>query len=118
MHIPDESFAIEHCGFSSSKILGRRSNIKVTEKHDIDYLNKFLTRGGIGFDLHKYKQGKGITLGGVKIECDFEIVAHSDGDVLLHSIADSILGAAGLGDIGEHFPDNDSANKGLSLIHI
>ena len=95
LHIPDESFAIEHCGFSSSKILGRRSNIKVTEKHDIDYLNKFLTRGGIGFDLHKYKQGKGITLGGVKIECDFEIVAHSDGDVLLHSIADSILGAAG-----------------------
>ena len=113
LHIPDESFAIEHCGFSSSKILGRRSNIKVTEKHDIDYLNKFLTRGGIGFDLHKYKQGKGITLGGVKIECDFEIVAHSDGDVLLHSIADSILGAAGLGDIGEHFPDTDIENKGL-----
>ena len=113
LHIPDESFAIEHCGFSSSKILGRRSNIKVTEKHDIDYLNKFLTRGGIGFDLHKYKQGKGITLGGVKIECDFEIVAHSDGDVLLHSIADSILGAAGLGDIGEHFPDTDIKNKGL-----
>ncbi len=113
LHIPDESFAIEHCGYSSSKILGRRSNIKVTEKYDIDYLNKFLTRGGIGFDLHKYKQGKGITLGGVKIECDFEIVAHSDGDVLLHSIADSILGAAGLRDIGEHFPDTDLANKGL-----
>ena len=113
LYIPDESFAIEHCGFSSSKIMGRRSNIKVTEKHDIDYLNKFLTRGGIGFDLHKYKQGKGITLGGVKIECDFEIVAHSDGDVLLHSIADSILGAAGLGDIGEHFPDTDIENKGL-----
>jgi 2-C-methyl-D-erythritol 4-phosphate cytidylyltransferase/2-C-methyl-D-erythritol 2,4-cyclodiphosphate synthase len=113
LHIPDESFAIEHCGYSSSKILGRRSNIKVTEKYDIDYLNKFLTRGGIGFDLHKYKQGKGITLGGVKIECDFEIVAHSDGDVLLHSIADSILGAAGLGDIGEHFPDTNLANKGL-----
>ncbi len=111
--IPDESFAIEHMGLRSSRILGRRSNLKITEKYDFDLLNKFNTRGGIGFDLHKYKDGCGIILGGYKLECDLQIIAHSDGDVLLHSIADSILGASGQGDIGKYFSDQDPANEGI-----
>jgi len=110
---PDESFAIEHSNLKLSKIKGVRSNIKVTEKADIEILNNFLTRSGIGFDLHRYEPGDGIILGGYKISCDYKTVAHSDGDVLLHSIADSILGAAGLGDIGMFFSDQDNKNKNL-----
>ena len=68
---------------------------------------------GIGYDVHQLKSGESLILGGVDIEFDKGISGHSDGDVLLHSIADSILGAAGLGDIGEHFPDTDIKNKGL-----
>ena len=110
---PDESFAIEYSNLKLSKIKGVRSNIKVTEKADIEILNNFLTRSGVGFDLHKYEPGDGIILGGYKIPCDYKTVAHSDGDVLLHSIADSILGAAGLGDIGMFFSDQDNKNKNL-----
>ena len=110
---PDESFAIEYSNLKLSKIKGVRSNIKVTEKVDIEILNNFLTRSGVGFDLHKYEPGDGIILGGYKISCDYKTVAHSDGDVLLHSIADSILGAAGLGDIGMFFSDQDNKNKNL-----
>ena len=111
--IPDESFAIEHAGLPISRILGRRSNIKITEKHDFELLNNFTTRGGTGFDLHRYEDGSGIILGGHMLECNLQIIAHSDGDVLLHSIADSILGASGQGDIGKYFSDKDPANKGI-----
>ena len=116
--IPDESFAIEHIGLKSSRIPGRRTNIKITEKHDFDLLNKFITRGGIGFDLHKYQKGSGIILGGYMLECDLQIIAHSDGDVLLHSIADSILGASGQGDIGKYFSDQDPKNEGIDSKEI
>ena len=115
---PDESFAIEYSNLEISKIKGKRSNIKVTELDDIEILNKFLTRSGLGFDLHRYKKGNGIKLGGHKIGCDFRIIAHSDGDVLLHSIADSILGAAGLGDIGKFFSDQDQFNKDMDSSKI
>ena len=110
---PDESFAINFIDLPVSKIRGNRSNIKITEANDIEILDKFLVRTGTGFDLHTYTKGKGIILGGFNIECRFGIKAHSDGDVLLHSIADSILGAAALGDIGKFFPDHDSKNKDL-----
>ena len=110
---PDESYAIEYSNLSLSKVKGRRSNIKITEKCDIEMLSNFLNRSGIGFDLHRYEDGEGIILGGFKIDCNYKIVAHSDGDVLLHSIADSILGATGSGDIGLFFSDQDQKNKNL-----
>ena len=116
--IPDESFVFEHTGLASSKILGRRSNIKITEESDLDLLNKFNTRTGTGFDLHRYEEGKGIILGGYFLDCEFKIIAHSDGDVLLHSIADSILGASGLGDIGKYFSDKDPLNKDIDSKEI
>ena len=115
---PDESFAIEYSNLKLSRIQGSRSNIKITEPEDLELLNKFLIRSGVGFDLHKYESGDGIILGGHKINCDFKIVAHSDGDVLLHSIADSILGASGLGDIGIFFSDQDEVNKNLDSSKI
>jgi 2-C-methyl-D-erythritol 2,4-cyclodiphosphate synthase len=60
---------------------------------------------GMGYDLHRLETGKKLVIGGVPIESEYGTIAHSDGDVLIHSLVDAILGAAGLGDIGEHFPD-------------
>ena len=113
VNVPDESFALEYSGFNVSRILGSRSNIKITYKDDLKLLSKFNTRTGTGFDVHRYQEGNGITLGGFKVTCEYSIIAHSDGDVLLHSIADSILGASALGDIGIFFSDQDINNKGL-----
>jgi len=67
-------------------------------------------RVGIGYDIHRVKKGAAILLGGVRIPCEFSLTGHSDADVLLHAIIDAMLGAAGLGDIGEMFPDDDPAN--------
>lgn len=66
---------------------------------------------GLGYDVHKLSPGESLILGGVTIESPFGTVAHSDGDVLIHAIMDAVLGAAGLGDIGEQFPDTDAAFK-------
>ena len=72
----------------------------------------------MGFDLHKYEDGSGMILGGYHIDCDYKIIAHSDGDVLLHSIADSILGAAGLDDIGKYFSDQDDKNENEEIVDV
>lgn len=66
---------------------------------------------GIGNDLHRLEKGLPLIIGGVKIESELGCVAHSDGDVLFHALTDALLGAIGAGDIGELFPDTDSANK-------
>ncbi|NBO68955.1 MAG: 2-C-methyl-D-erythritol 2,4-cyclodiphosphate synthase [Bacteroidetes bacterium] len=62
---------------------------------------------GIGYDVHRLAEGESLVLGGVTIDSSMGSVAHSDGDVVLHALCDALLGAAGLGDIGEHFPDTD-----------
>ncbi len=67
---------------------------------------------GIGWDLHRLERGKKLILGGIEIQSDFGAVAHSDGDVLLHALTDALLGAAGLGDIGELFPDTKEEFEG------
>lgn len=69
-------------------------------------------RIGHGYDVHRFGEGNFITLGGVQIPHRFGLVAHSDGDVLLHALCDALLGAAALGDIGRHFPDTDPQFKG------
>src|SRR5690554_5311222 len=69
-------------------------------------------RIGHGYDVHRFQIGSFITLGGVQIAHNKSFVAHSDGDVLLHALTDALLGAAGLGDIGQHFPDTDPAYQG------
>ena len=68
---------------------------------------------GQGYDVHQLASGRPFVLGGVKIEHPVGMVAHSDGDVLLHSICDALLGAAGLRDIGYHFPDNSDEFKNI-----
>ena len=69
-------------------------------------------RIGHGYDVHRFGEGDFITLGGVRISHKFGLVAHSDGDVLLHALSDALLGACALGDIGKHFPDTDPQFKG------
>lgn len=69
-------------------------------------------RIGTGFDVHQLVEGRDLIIGGVKIPYERGLLGHSDADVLLHAIADALLGAAALGDIGKHFPDNDPAYKG------
>lgn len=70
-------------------------------------------RIGHGFDVHAFGAGDHIVLGGVSIPHDHGLVAHSDGDVLLHALCDALLGAIAAGDIGNHFPDNDAAYAGI-----
>lgn len=70
-------------------------------------------RVGQGFDVHRLEAGEGVVLGGVGIPCAFRVVAHSDGDVLVHALCDALLGAAGLGDIGHWFPDTDAKYRGV-----
>lgn len=69
-------------------------------------------RIGHGYDVHRFTDGDFITLGGVRIAHRFGLLAHSDGDVVLHALSDALLGAAALGDIGKHFPDTDPQFKG------
>lgn len=73
-------------------------------------------RIGMGYDVHKLVEGRDLILGGVKIPFEKGLLGHSDADVIVHAIMDSILGAAALGDIGKHFPDTDPAYKGVSSI--
>lgn len=71
-------------------------------------------RVGIGYDVHQLVEGRPLIIGGVEIEHDMGLLGHSDADVLVHAIMDSLLGAAGLGVIGQHFPDTDEQYKGIS----
>ena len=71
-------------------------------------------RIGFGYDIHAFGPGQHVTLGGVAIPHDRGVVAHSDGDVMLHALCDALLGAMGLGDIGQHFPDTDPRWKGVA----
>ena len=75
-------------------------------------------RIGMGYDVHKLVENRDLILGGVKIPYEKGLLAHSDADVLLHAIMDSLLGAAALGDIGKHFPDTDPKYKGADSIKL
>ena len=77
------------------------------------------TRCGIGYDLHRLEAGRKLIVGGVELEFDKGPAGHSDGDVVAHALCDALLGAAGLGDIGTHFPDTDAKWKGAdSMIFL
>lgn len=70
-------------------------------------------RIGHGYDVHAFGPGEALTLGGVRVPHSHALIAHSDGDVVLHALCDALLGAAGLGDIGRHFPDSDPSLSGV-----
>lgn len=113
----DESSAIKNIGETVHYIKGSQKSTKITFGAEIDTLsclkkpnaNTFV---GNGIDIHQFEKNKQMVLGGVEIDSDFGFKAHSDGDVLIHSLIDSLLGAIGAGDIGEFFPDTDPQYKG------
>lgn len=79
---------------------------------------KNFTKTGFGFDAHEYSQAGTLALGGIKIKKMPALKGHSDGDALIHAVIDSLLGAAGLGDIGELFPDTSKKTKGISSLSM
>jgi 2-C-methyl-D-erythritol 2,4-cyclodiphosphate synthase len=77
-----------------------------------------IMRVGTGYDVHRLVEGRKLIIGGVDIPHTKGLLGHSDADVLLHAICDALLGAAGLGDIGKHFPDSDQRYKGISSLKL
>ncbi|UCF10293.1 MAG: 2-C-methyl-D-erythritol 2,4-cyclodiphosphate synthase [Candidatus Bipolaricaulota bacterium] len=75
-------------------------------------------RVGLGTDIHRLESGRALLLGGVSIEFSSGLVGHSDADVLVHAVCDALLGAAALGDLGEHFPDDDPRYEGVSSLTL
>ncbi len=114
----DESSAIVANGGNREFIVGEDDAHKITYIHDLKNLPCLEkassdTLSGTGFDVHAFKDGGVMCLGGVKIDSEVSFKAHSDGDVAIHALIDALLGAAGMGDIGMMFPDDDDTYKGI-----
>jgi 2-C-methyl-D-erythritol 4-phosphate cytidylyltransferase/2-C-methyl-D-erythritol 2,4-cyclodiphosphate synthase len=114
----DESQALEWVGGRPLLVAGSAANIKVTTAQDLVVAAAILggvekvMRIGSGFDVHTFGEGDFVMLGGVRVAYGRGVIAHSDGDVILHALCDALLGAAGLGDIGQHFRDDDPQWRG------
>jgi 2-C-methyl-D-erythritol 4-phosphate cytidylyltransferase / 2-C-methyl-D-erythritol 2,4-cyclodiphosphate synthase len=118
-NVTDEARLYEVADFPVTVVPSSLENMKVTHADDIAVADALLrarhgshptavpTRTGIGYDVHRFASGRRLILGGVEIAHDRGLEGHSDADVLLHAIADAVLGAAALGDIGQHFPPSD-----------
>lgn len=121
-HGTDDASLLEAMGFAVTVIHGEGTNIKITTPKDIFVAQESIReregralgtiKTGIGFDVHKLVPGLPLILGGVDIPFAQGLLGHSDADALLHALMDAMLGAAGLGDIGQHFPDTDTAWAG------
>jgi len=117
--VTDEAQAMERLGLPARLVRGSPFNIKVTTASDLVMAESILRgternhmRIGQGFDVHAFGAGDHVVLGGVKIDYPKGVVAHSDGDVVIHALCDAVLGALGMGDIGQHFPDSDPRYRG------
>ncbi|HEX5322478.1 MAG TPA: 2-C-methyl-D-erythritol 4-phosphate cytidylyltransferase [Capsulimonadaceae bacterium] len=102
---------------------GARENIKITEPADLAFAREWLApqsglRVGIGYDIHRLVAGRPLWLGGVRIPSEVGLDGHSDADVILHAVCDALLGAAGLPDIGQLFPNTDPAYAGISSLAL
>jgi len=115
--VTDDASMVEAMGGTVVIVPGEETNQKITTPEDLKMLSPEApaTRPvtGWGYDVHKYGVGRPMVLGGVPIPGGPEVVAHSDGDVLLHALTDALLGCLGRGDIGELFPDSDKAFEGI-----
>ncbi|HBW15885.1 MAG TPA: bifunctional 2-C-methyl-D-erythritol 4-phosphate cytidylyltransferase/2-C-methyl-D-erythritol 2,4-cyclodiphosphate synthase [Desulfovibrio sp.] len=113
-NVTDDAALLERCGIPVRIVAGEVVNAKITTPEDLAMLDAnepqvTVPCVGWGYDVHRYGEGRPMKLGGVLIPEGPEVVAHSDGDVLLHALADALLGCIGAGDIGLHFPDSDAA---------
>lgn len=114
--VTDDASMLETMGETVAVVHGEQENRKITTPADLALLEERgmqLPVTGYGYDVHRYGPGRPLKLGGAPIAGGPEVVAHSDGDVLLHALCDAVLGCAGLDDIGRHFPDTDSAWAGV-----
>jgi 2-C-methyl-D-erythritol 2,4-cyclodiphosphate synthase/2-C-methyl-D-erythritol 4-phosphate cytidylyltransferase len=117
--VTDEAQAVERMGLRPALVQGSPFNVKVTSAPDLELAGTILKmtegtpmRVGQGFDVHAFGEGDHVILGGVRIAHPKGVVAHSDGDVVIHALCDALLGAMGDGDIGQHFPDSDPRYRG------
>ncbi len=117
--VTDEAQAVERMGLRPILVQGSPFNVKVTRLADLAVASNILKmtedtpmRVGQGFDVHAFGEGDHVVLGGVRIAHPQGVVAHSDGDVVIHALCDAVLGAMGDGDIGRHFPDSDPQYRG------
>jgi 2-C-methyl-D-erythritol 4-phosphate cytidylyltransferase / 2-C-methyl-D-erythritol 2,4-cyclodiphosphate synthase len=117
--VTDEAQAVERMGLHPALVPGSPFNVKVTSASDLELAGTILKmtegtpmRVGQGFDVHAFGEGDHVILGGVRIAHPKGVVAHSDGDVVIHALCDALLGAMGDGDIGQHFPDSDARYRG------
>jgi 2-C-methyl-D-erythritol 4-phosphate cytidylyltransferase/2-C-methyl-D-erythritol 2,4-cyclodiphosphate synthase len=117
--VTDEAQAMERLGQRPALVRGSPFNIKITRPEDLRSAARILDtaeasamRIGQGFDVHAFGPGEYVVLGGVRIAYGRGVVAHSDGDVIIHALCDALLGALGHGDIGQHFPDSDPRYRG------
>lgn len=123
--VTDDAALLEAGGGTVKVVLGESGNMKITHPEDLTLLackETFLPCTGFGYDVHRYGGTRPLKLGGVEMNTDLTVEAHSDGDVLLHALMDALLGLTGTGDIGKLFPDNDKAFEGISsavlLAHV
>jgi 2-C-methyl-D-erythritol 4-phosphate cytidylyltransferase/2-C-methyl-D-erythritol 2,4-cyclodiphosphate synthase len=119
----DESSAIHALGEKVLLVEGSPRALKLTRREDLkrlECLTPPIDRSftGFGLDIHAFEAGKEMKLGGVTIDAPMGFKAHSDGDVAIHALIDALLGAAGMGDIGEHFPDTDPRWKGADSLEL
>jgi 2-C-methyl-D-erythritol 4-phosphate cytidylyltransferase/2-C-methyl-D-erythritol 2,4-cyclodiphosphate synthase len=116
----DECALVEGMGRPVALVPGDAANVKITTAGDVDRARARLEAPvavGVGYDVHPFAPGRKLILGGVEFEGEGDgLLGHSDADLCAHAICDAILGAAGLGDIGHHFPDTDARWKGVSSL--
>jgi 2-C-methyl-D-erythritol 4-phosphate cytidylyltransferase/2-C-methyl-D-erythritol 2,4-cyclodiphosphate synthase len=117
--VTDEAQAVERMGLRPTLVQGSPFNVKITRVADLNVAASILKmtedmrmRVGQGFDVHAFGEGNHVMLGGVRIAHPKGVVAHSDGDVVIHALCDAVLGALGDGDIGQHFPDSEARYRG------
>jgi 2-C-methyl-D-erythritol 4-phosphate cytidylyltransferase/2-C-methyl-D-erythritol 2,4-cyclodiphosphate synthase len=114
----DECALVERLGAPVTLVAGETGNFKITGPEDVERARALVEAPiaiGVGYDTHRFASGRKLVLGGVEFEGD-GLLGHSDADACAHAIGDAILGAAGLGDLGRHFPDTDPRWKGVSSL--
>jgi len=120
----DEAALAERAGHPVRLVEGEPSNVKITTPGDLSAAERVVAAGapsiriGQGYDLHRLVPGRPLVLGGVTIPFDLGLTGHSDADIVCHAVTDAVLGAAGLGDIGRHFPDTDARWQGADSVAL
>ena len=119
LNVTDESEIFDKFKLKTKYLLGSNTNIKVTNKDDLSVIKKLLGHSikiGNAFDIHKIAKGKFLSLGGIKMKSKYSLIGHSDGDVVIHSIIDVLLGAIGKKDIGYYFPSSNKSYKNIDSV--